>query len=182
MSAKKVNLKEYNKLVGEIDAALDSKRISYASFSSNLGISSITFYNRYKTCGFTVEDLEYFLKVAKEMEPNMIVCIKCGSKFVPKAKSVIRAFCEDCKSEMRKKSEEKEVIRFKYPAWITGMSNWELRNLVEQEFHIDEETAKNMSEASSVEEAKAIRANRWKSSPQFTSSVVFSTTTEIKFG
>ena len=181
MVDKNINIKEYNRLVKEIDEVLESKRISYASFSGALGITAITFYNRYKSCGFSVKDLGCFLKIAQKLPPNMIVCIKCGQSFLPKAKSVKRAFCEDCKEEMTRKSEENEIVRFKYPAWVTGVNDWALRNLVEQEFHIDEETAMAMSEAASVEEAKTIRANRWSSSLQFTSSVVYDTMTEIRF-
>jgi hypothetical protein len=181
MAGKSVNIKEYNKLVDEIDKALESKRVSYASFSAALGITAITFYNRYKSCGFSLKDLQYFLKIAKDLPPNQIKCLKCGKSFLPKAKSVKRAFCEECKEELQKKSDKNDIIRFKYPAWVTGINSWAIRNLVEQEFHIDEETAMAMSEAETPEDAKAIRANRWKSSLQFTSSVVYDTLTEIRF-
>ncbi len=182
MAEKDVNTKTYDKFLTEIDVVLESKRISYAQFSQKLGISAITFYNRYKSYGFTVKDMTQFLKIAKAQPTNMIRCLKCGSEFMPRAKSVKRAFCDSCKSEMRKKSEQSEVLRFKYPAWVTGMTNWAIRNLVEQEFHIDEETAHAMSNAVTVEEAKAIRSNRWKGSSQCSSSVVYDTMNEIRFG
>lgn len=182
MPGKVINTKAYNKLVKEIDAVLESKRISCASFSQTLGIHSITFYNRYKTYGFTINDLEQFLTIAKAQPPNMIRCLKCNKPFLPKAKSVKRAFCEECKAGMRKKSEESEVLRIRYPAWVTGVSDWAIRNLVEQEFHIDEATAQEMSNAQTVEEARAIRSKRWKSSTQGVSSVVYNSLHNINMG
>jgi hypothetical protein len=115
------------------------------------------------------------------MPAKTIECIKCGAAFIPKTKSVKRAFCEDCKEEMRKKIDGNDNLRFKYPEWITDIEDWSIRNLVEQEFHIDEETALEMARAATADEAKAIRANRWQASTTNVSSVVYDTMVEIKF-
>ncbi|MDR2884189.1 MAG: hypothetical protein LBV09_03680 [Deferribacteraceae bacterium] len=171
----------YLKLIKQIDATLDVKRISYAQFSHELDMPSIAFYNKYKAHGFSLEEMERFLALAQTMPAKTIECIKCGAAFIPKTKSVKRAFCEECKEEMRRKVENSDSIRFKYPSWITNIHDSLLRNLVEQEFHIDEETAAEMAKADSAEEAKAIRSNRWKGSTNNTSSVVYDTMTVIKF-
>jgi hypothetical protein len=161
---------------------LEKKRISYASFSQTLGINSVTFYNRYKSYGFTVSDLTNFLRVAKQMPPKMIRCLKCNKEFMPKAKSVKRAFCDECRMELKKKSEEADLLKFKYPPWVVSVRDWNIRSLVEQEYHIDEDTARQMSLAESVEEARAIRAERWDCTIQGMSSVVYDTLVEVKIG
>jgi hypothetical protein len=180
MLCKKVETKKYDKLVRSIDQALEGKRISYAGFSKTLGINSIAFYNHFKSYGFTLENLEHFLQVAKKLPPKLIKCLKCNKEFMPKAKSVKRAFCDCCREELRKKSRETDVLRYTYPKWVTEIENYEIRCLVEQEFHIDENTAFKMSKAVSAEEARDIRSARWYHPLQHYSSVVYDTMTAAK--
>lgn len=158
---KQKNIKLYDKLMKELDEILIEKRISYAQFSLKIGMQTVAFYNRYKVYGFQIEDMERFVEVAKVLPPNRIKCIKCHKEFIPKAKSVKRAFCDECREELRRKESANDVLKFRYPAWVNNIKNVEIRNLVEQEFHIDEETAYNMSKSKNVFEAKKIRAERW---------------------
>ncbi|MDR2105445.1 MAG: hypothetical protein LBP51_06800 [Deferribacteraceae bacterium] len=175
MLCKKVETKKYDKLVHAIDNVLETKRISYAGFSKAMGINSIAFYNHFKSYGFTLEDLEQFLQTAKKLPPKLIKCIKCNKEFTPKAKSVKRAFCSDCREEMRKKSRESDILRYNYPKWVTDIEDHAIRSLVEQEFHIDELTAYQMSQAATAEDAKAIRSTRWYRPMQHYSSVIYNT-------
>lgn len=154
------NIKAYDKLMKELDVILSEKRISYAQFAVKMGIQTVAFYNRYKVYGFLLEDMENFVEMAKCLPPNRIKCIKCDKEFVPKAKSVKRAFCNECRQEMQKK-DNGDNLKFRYPAWVNNIKNIEIRKLVEQEFHIDEVTASNMAKAKDVAEAKKIRAERW---------------------
>jgi hypothetical protein len=180
MLNRRVETKKYDKLVRSIDQILEGKRISYAGFSKALNINSIAFYNHFKSYGFTINDLEYFLQVAKRLPPKLIRCLKCNSEFMPKAKSVKRAFCDSCREDMRAKNRETDILRYTYPQWVTAISDQRIKSLVEQEFHIDENTAYGMSKATTPEEAKAIRAARWYHPLQSYSSVVYDTMTAAK--
>ncbi len=160
-SVKQKNIKAYDKLMKELDTILNEKRISYAQFAIKIGMQTVAFYNRYKIYGFQLEDMVRFVAFAKELPPNMIKCIRCSREFLPKAKSVKRAFCEECREELRKKESAGDSLKFRYPAWVNSISDPEVKKLVEQEFHIDEDTALEMSKADGAEEAKMIRAERW---------------------
>lgn len=158
------SMKEYDKLVKELDAILDEKRVSYAQFALQMGIQTVSFYNKYKLYGFSLDELISFVSYAKDMQPNMIECIKCGFKFIPKAKSVKRAMCDSCREELHKKDDACDSLKFRYPQWVKSISNPEIKKLVEQEFHIDEDIALEMSKALNIAEAKAIRADYWQAS------------------
>lgn len=155
------SMKEYDKLVKELDLILDEKRISYAQFALKMGIQPVSFYNRYKLYGFLLEEMTSFVAYAKELPFNMIKCIKCGSEFVPTAKSVKRALCSKCREELHKKDNSGDSLKFRYPQWVKTIDNAEIKRLVEQEFHIDENIALEMSKAPSPDKAKAIRAWHW---------------------
>lgn len=154
-------VKEYDKLVKELDIILEAKRVSYAQFSLQMGIQTVSFYNKYRLYGFPIDELISFVSYAKDMAPNMIECIKCGFKFVPKAKSVKRAMCGGCREELHKKDDACDSLKFKYPQWVSAITNSEIKKLVEQEFHIDEQVAFEMSKSRKPEDAKAIRADYW---------------------
>ena len=155
------NIKVYDKLMKELDGILAEKRISYAQFALKMGIQTVAFYNRYKIYGFQINEMENFVSCAKKLPPNMIKCIRCSKEFLPKAKSVKRAFCKECRDELKKKDSANDALKFHYPSWVTAISNDELKKLVEQEFHIDEATALEMSKVNDIEEAKRIRSKRW---------------------
>ncbi len=158
---KQKNIKEYDKLMRELDTILSEKRISYAQFATKRGIQTVAFYNRYKIYGFRLEDMVEFVAFAKVLKPNMIKCLKCSKEFVPKAKSVKRAFCNECREAMQKKRTDNDSLKFHYPKWVSDILDENVKLLVEQEYHIDEDTALLMSRASSSSEAKLIRSARW---------------------
>ena len=165
------NIKTYDKLMKELDIVLSEKRISYAQFAIKIGMQTVAFYNRYKIYGFQLEDMVRFVAFAKELPPNMIKCIRCAKEFMPKAKSVKRAFCDECRAELRRKDSSADSLKFRYPSWVNSINNVEIRRLVEQEFHIDEETALQMSKAGGADEAKMIRAKRWHTPSTYYSSL-----------
>lgn len=154
-------MKEYDRLVKELDSILDEKCVSYAQFALKQGIRTVSFYNKYKLYGFLLEDMVAFVAYAREMPANTIKCIKCGVEFVPMAKSVKRALCNTCREELHKKDDACETIKFKYPSWVRAIINPEIKKLVEQEFHIDEAVALEMAKADNLAEAKSIRADYW---------------------
>ncbi len=164
---KQKNIKAYDKLMKELDIILSEKRISYAQFATKRGIQTVAFYNRYKIYGFQLEDMVEFVEFAKTMPPNMIKCLKCSKEFMPKAKSVKRAFCNECREALKKKDTNSDNLKFQYPEWVTGIIDEDIRRLVEQEFHIDEDTAAQMSKATCQNEAKTIRSTRWQSPNNF---------------
>lgn len=168
---KQKNIKAYDKLMKELDVVLSEKRISYAQFAIKMGMQTVAFYNRYKIYGFQLEDMVKFVAFAKELPPNMIKCIRCAKEFMPKAKSVKRAFCDECREELRKKESSGDSLKFRYPSWVNSINNTEIRRLVEQEFHIDENTAMEMSKATGAEEAKMIRAERWQTPSSYYTSL-----------
>lgn len=157
-------MKDYDRLVKELDSILDGKRISYAQFALKQGIRSVSFYNRYKLYGFSLEEMTEFVADAKMLPPNMIQCIKCGREFIPMAKSVKRAMCETCREGARMKNSASDAHKFKYPNWVRAVNNAEIKKLVEQEFHIDEAIAHEMANAANLAEAKSIRADYWQGS------------------
>ncbi len=160
MALKQKNIGKYDKCMKELDSILEQKIISYAQFTKHVGWQTVAFYNRYKVYGFDIEEMERFVAVAKLLKTNMITCIRCGSKVVPKAKSVRRVLCEGCKQEIAE-MKENDSLKYKYPDWVNGIKNDSLRDLVEQEFHIDEKTAYQMSLCQTTDKAKEVRALRW---------------------
>jgi len=160
MALKQKNIGSYDKLMKELDNLLEQKVISYAQFAKQVGWQTVAFYNRYKVYGFDLEEMERFVLVARVVQPNMIICIRCSQQVVPKAKSVRRVICEDCKVEISMMKEE-DSLRYKYPPWVNAIRDSRLRELVEQEFHIDEITAHEMSLAGNIVHAKMIRDKRW---------------------
>ena len=177
-----VNRDAYCRLLEKIDTALESKCISYAQFSKRLGITAIAFYNNYKSRKFSIEEMTAFLEIAESLPVNLIRCLKCNREFMPRAKSVKRAVCDDCRNVGNQRIPRSDSLRFNYPEWVTGIKNWEIKNLVKQEYHIDEETALAMSNALSPEEARAIRANRWRNSIQYCSSLLNNSGSNVALG
>lgn len=165
-------MKEYDELVKELDIILNEKRISYAQFALEMGIQTVSFYNRYKLYGFMLEEMNKFVAYAKGLPATKIKCIKCCKEFIPKAKSVKRALCRSCRDELQRRSNASDGLKFSYPSWVESISVPEIKRLVEQEFHIDEGIAFEMSKACSLEEAKSIRSDHWQPTPPYYASIV----------